>query len=728
MIKRILFSLLVLSLSVSIAEEERPKIGLVLGGGGALGFSHVGVIRELEELQIPIDYIGGTSMGAIVAGMYASGMSPDEMERSFVELDWWDVLKDQSPHQYLVYRRKEDDRRFMGAEVGLNNWKFQFRPGMAHGQKLNNVLETFVLNSTGITDFDQLNIPYRAVATDLRKGESVVLDRGSLARVMRASMAVPGAFTPVRMDDRVFVDGGIFNNIPVEVVKNMGADIIIAVDVGASGAEKSEKSDFRSLPEVVGRTYTIMQRPDQLEQLKKADIVIQPELVNFSSSQFHKSALIIPQGTKAAKAMSEELNPYSVSDDEFASFLKKQRLKHEKQIVINEIKVEDNSKVSEQAIRYRIHSEPGPLDLDSVNSDLRRIYGMGDFQTVTYDIEPNGNEYALIYHTREKYWGPGFLHFGMKIESATDTSMLWSLLLNYTRTQLNDFGGEARLDLQGGGHHRSLHTEWYQPFVRSGRFFIAPAITLADEDIDIYQDDDIVATVEQETILGNLDIGASGFEFGEVRLGLVGGHVWADGRSGILTQEISDDSVIGLTTRFVMDQLDDSIFPSRGYQFGIKGLFVDEQLGADHTYDRLEGIAILPLTVGNHTLIPKIRGGTSFGTDLPFYSIFSLGGMDSFAGYAPYQVYGNYYGVVSLGYRYRLGRIPPTFGNGLYAMARIDSGNAWFDKDEVSIKDLNLGGMVGLGADTVIGRCIVSVGKAEQLNHFRFYFSLGNQF
>ena len=239
-------------------------------------------------------------MGAIVGGMYASGMSPDEIERQFISLNWWEVLKDRSPHQFLDYRRKLDDKRFMGTEFGLKDWSFAFSPGVAYGQKLNNVLESFSINSAGITDFDQLNIPYRAVATDLRSGTSVALDSGNLAEAMRASMAVPGAFTPVRKDGMVLVDGGILNNMPVEVVKGMGADIIIAVDVGACSAARRADSDFYSLGDVVGRTYSLMQRTEQEKQLVMADLVIAPDLSDASASQFHRAAKIIPTGRKAA--------------------------------------------------------------------------------------------------------------------------------------------------------------------------------------------------------------------------------------------------------------------------------------------------------------------------------------------------------------------------------------------------------------------------------------------
>ncbi|RKX39737.1 MAG: hypothetical protein DRP64_13870, partial [Verrucomicrobia bacterium] len=498
------------------AAEERPKIGLVLGGGGALGFAHIGVLQELEKLQIPIDYIGGTSMGAVVAGMYASGMAPDEMERQFTTMDWWEVLKDRSSYQFLDYRRKLDDKRFMGMEFGLKDRKVVFSPGVAHGQKLNNVLETFTLNSTGISDFDELNIPYRAVATDLRSGTSVVLKSGNLAQAMRASLAVPGAFTPVRMDGMVLVDGGILNNIPVEVVRGMGADIIIAVDVGATAADKSAESDFRSLGSVVGRTYSLMQRPEQEKQLALADVVISPDLPDLSASQFHKAEEIIPPGRKAVEQLRGRLGQYSVDAATFEAFLKKQRLRHNEEIIIGDVKITGNKAVSETVIRDRIKTKKGPFQLDTVRADLSRIHGMGDFQTVTGNLNPLDEGYELEYITAEKFWGPTYLHFGTKVEVTTGATALWSILLNYTRTQLNPLGGEVQIDLEGGGHKRFARGEWYQPVSWGEHVFLAPSLIYSGEDIDVYQGDTDVADMEQHLAYGAFDAGVSFFEYGEI--------------------------------------------------------------------------------------------------------------------------------------------------------------------------------------------------------------------
>ncbi len=709
------------------AEEPRPKIGLVLGGGGALGLAHVGVLQELEELKIPIDYIGGTSMGAVVAGMYASGMSPDEIEQRFTSLNWWDVLKDRSPYPFLDYRRKLDDLRFMGVEFGFKDWRILYSPGMAYGQKLNNVLETFSLNSTGITDFDQLNIPYRAIATDLPSGKSVALKSGNLALAMRASMAVPGAFTPVRMDGMVLVDGGILNNIPVDVVKGMGADIIIAVDVGAASAEKGARGDFRSLGEVVGRTYSLMQRPEQEKQLARADLVIAPHLPDTSASQFHLAAAIIPVGREAAQQLHTQLSAYGVNDAAFQAYLKKQRQRHNEEIIINSIKITGNKAVSETVIRDRIKTKEGPLQLSTLREDLNRIHGMGDFQTVTYSLNPTDDGHELECNTVEKFWGPTYLHFGTKVEVTTDAAALWSILLNYTRTQLNPLGGEIQIDLEGGGHKRYVKGEWYQPVSWGEHVFLAPSLVYSGEDLDFYVGNTDVADIEQHLTYGALDAGVSFFEYGEIRVGLLGGHAKVDGHSGFIALEGISDTVVAATTRLRLDQLDDPIFPTKGYQLNLDGLFAFEELGSSETFSELELQAILPLTFGPHTIIPKLALGSSLGTELPFYAAFDVGGLESFAGYAPYQLRGNYYGVGSLGYRYELGKLPPTLGNGLFAMARVDAGNAWFRASDARLKNVDYGALIGLGADTIVGACQIAVGKAESTNT-RFYFSIGNTF
>ncbi|MCK5676058.1 MAG: BamA/TamA family outer membrane protein, partial [Verrucomicrobia bacterium] len=303
----------------------------------------------------------------------------------------------------------------------------------------------------------------------------------------------------------------------------------------------------------------------------------------------------------------------------------------------------------------------------------------------------------------------------------------WSLLLNYTRTQLNPLGGEVQIDLEGGGHKRYAKGEWYQPVSWGEHVFLAPSISYSGEDIDFYDGNTDIADIEQHLAYGAFDAGVSFFEYGEFRIGLLGGHAKADGNAGPIPLNGVNDDVVAATTHLRLDQLDDPIFPSKGYQLEIDALFAFEDMGSSETFSKLETQLILPFTIGPHTITPKLVGGSSLGTDLPFYALFDMGGIDSFAGYAPYQLRGNYYGIGSLGYRYELGKLPPTLGNGLFAMARVDAGNAWFSGAAVRIKNLDYGALIGLGADTIIGTCQIAVGKAESTT-VRFYFQIGNTF
>ena len=345
-------------------KPPRPKVGLVLGGGGALGLAHIGVLKVLEEQRIPIDFIGGTSMGSIIAGLYASGMSPDEMQAWLESLDWDEVMSDATPRRELYFRRKQEDQRYL-LEMGLN-WKGpKMGTGLAAGQKFNNLMQLVTLRAAGITDFDRLPIPYRAVATDLQSGTARVLDHGNLATAMRASMAVPGVFTAVEIDGRVLVDGGIVDNLPVDVVKAMGADVVIAVDVG-SDADVVDPESLKSLGGILGRTYTIAQRPEQIEQFKHADIGIQPVLAGLTAGDFARVSEFVPKGAEAARGKRAELARLAVGEPEYAEFLKKQRRPKPVETEVDALAVSGNHRVSDQAIRGRIQSRAGaPFDQGS---------------------------------------------------------------------------------------------------------------------------------------------------------------------------------------------------------------------------------------------------------------------------------------------------------------------------------------------------------------------------
>ena len=704
--------------------SPRPKVGLVLGGGGALGLAHIGVLKVLEEQRIPIDFIGGTSMGSIIAGFYASGMSPGEMQTWLESLDWDEVMSDATPRQELDFRRKLDDQRYL-FEMGLNFKGPKMGTGLAAGQKFNNLLQLVTLRSADITNFDRLPVPYRAVATDLQSGTALILDHGNLATAMRASMAVPGVFTAVELDGRKLVDGGIVDNLPVDVVRAMGADIIIAVDVGAD-ADKVDPASLNSLGGILSRTYTIAQRPGQIEQFKRADIGIQPVLAGLTASDFDRVAEFVPKGAAAAQGKAQDLSRLAVTEEEYAKFLAKQRRAKPEGIVIDEVAVTGNQRVGEGAIRGRIRSRPGaPFDERSMQLDLMRIYGLGEFEQVLFRLDPAAEGRRILrYDVKEKSWGPLYLGLGLNLRSDFEQDTEWAMLLNVTRRSLNALGAEWRNEI-GLGSRQSVLSEFYQPLDAGGLLFLAPTVEYGSETEAVYAEDDHVADYDKQTLEGRLDFGVQLRRYAELRAGPVWGTGKASVETGATNLPTFDENYAGWRVGLIVDRQDRTLFAREGFYFETQGLFARESMGGDVDFDKVEGVFRKYQSFGDHTVTLGLQAGTSLDSDLPGYAQFKLGGPFGFAGLAEGQFRGAYLGVASLGYCYRLLQLPSQLGKGIYAVTRFDAGNVW--PDEFDTGEVRYGGLVGLGADLAIGPLYVAYGRADE-GYDCFYFSLGTVF
>ena len=706
------------------SAEARPKIGLVLGGGGALGLSHIGVLKVLEEQRIPVDYIGGTSMGAIIAGLYASGMSPAEIQSFLEGMDWNEVMSDDTPRRELFFRRKREDQRYL-FELGLKKSGLAMGAGMAAGQKFNNLMQYITLRAATVTNFDELPIPYRAVGTDLQRGEPYVIDHGNLARAMRASMAVPGVFTPVSIDGHLLVDGGIVDNLPVETVRKMGADIIIAVDVG-SDADKVDPASLTSLGGILGRTYTIAQRPEQMEMFRRADIGIQPVLAGMTAAQFHRVGEFVPKGEAAARMKIDALSKLSVSAEDYQQFLTRQRRSNPDSISVGDITVTGARRVNEDIIRGRIFSRPcAPFDLKSVNGDLRRVYGIGEFEQVLFNLQPDGGgRNTLNYDVTEKPWGPLYFKYGLRLRTNFEDDSNWAMLLNVTRMSVNPLGGEWRNELQLGST-QDLLSEFYQPLDHSGIVFLAPNVEYRSELQDVYDDKDRIAEYDVDSLEGRLDLGIQLRSYAEFRVGPVWGQAKANVETGSSDLPTVDEDYAGIESSLIVDRQDRTLFAREGCYFEARALMAREALGGDRDFDRLSVSARKQLSFGDHTFTLGIQGGTGFGDELPPYKQFTLGGPFGFAGLAENQFRGDYLGVGSIAYRYRLLQLPSQIGRGVYAITRLDVGNVW--KDEVNADDLRYGAAAGLGADTAIGPLYLAYGRADG-GYGNIYFSLGTAF
>ena len=702
----------------------RPKIGLVLGGGGALGLAHIGVLKVLEEQRIPIDFIGGTSMGSIIAGFYASGMSPDEMQTWLESLDWDEVMSDATPRRELYFRRKQDDQRYL-FEMGLNFKGPKMGTGLAAGQKFNNLLQLVTLRSANITNFDQLPIPYRAVATDLQSGEAFVIDHGNLATAMRASMAVPGVFTAVELEDRILVDGGVVDNLPVDVVRAMGADVIIAVDVGAD-ADQVDPAALNSLGGILGRTYAIAQRPGQVEQFKRADIGIQPVLAGMTASEFDRVAEFVPRGEEAACGKTQELSRLAVDAEKYAGFLEKQRRAKPEGIRIDDVAVAGNQRVGEGAIRGRIYSRPGALfDETTLQLDLMRIYGIGEFEQVLFRLDPGAEgRRVLRYDVREKSWGPLYLSYGLNLRSDFEKDAEWAMLLNVTRRSLNALGAEWRNEFELGSRQKVL-SEFYQPLEPGGIWFVAPTVEYSSELQPIYEDDRRIAEYDVRKAEARLDFGLQLRRYAELRVG----PVWGTGKATIETGAADlpefDEDYAGIRMGLIVDRQDRTLFAREGYYLQVDGVSADGDWGGDTDFAKLSGVFRKYQSFGDHTFTLGLQGGTGFGAELPAYAQFTLGGPLGFAGLAEGQFRGSYLGVASLGYAYRLLELPSQLGRGVYVLTRFDVGNVW--PDEFDVDDLRNGVAAGVGADTALGPLYVGYGVSDG-GYDRFYVSLGTIF
>ena len=501
-------------------DPDRPKIGLALSGGGAKGAAHVGVLKRLEELNIPIDYIAGTSMGAIVGGLYASGMTADELAKAIEGIDWNAALEDQPPRKDMAFRRKEDTARYAtDIQLGVGKGGIKFPPGLKSGQKLYLLLQTMTMRAGSVTDFDDLPIPFRCVATDIQNGEPVVLSDGNLARALRASMAIPSAFAPVIIDGVTLVDGGITNNLPVQLARDMGADIVIAVDLGAPLDDRQ----VDNLLEIYNQMSRMLIRKNVEEQLEYADLIIHPPVAHFGTMGFKNIDAILAQGYETAVETTDQLSRFSIDPDEYRRHREPQIVSEPRLPVVHWVDIEGNDRVDSRIIKNELHLELGePLDFGRLFKDIGRIYGLGDFQQVSYRLSERNGEAGLVIRVTEKPWGPNYLMFGFRLASSFDSDLLLGVRFNVTLTRLNALGAEWRNDLQFGTIS-DLFSEIYQPLQFKDGFFVAGSFAALSENSDYYVDGQNIAEYELRRTQFRADIGYHFGKSSELRVGALRG-------------------------------------------------------------------------------------------------------------------------------------------------------------------------------------------------------------
>jgi len=709
-------------------SSKRLKICLALSGGGARGAAHLGVLKVLEEYRVPIHCIAGTSMGALVGGAYASGMSTAELDEVTKTITTELLFKERPPRNELTMRRKKDDYTILfSPELAVKDGKVTYTKGLVSGVQLETVLRS-LSRAKGYHKFDQLPIPFRAVATDLVTGKAVIFKEGELANVMRASMSVPGAVAPAEVDGMLLVDGMLTENLPVATARAMGADIIIAVNVGTPLLRREELNGIFG---VVGQMLSILTEQNveaSLALLKTSDILISPELGNFKTGSFDDLPKIAPLGDIAARKVAERLSQLSIPAAEYATLRQRQQLAAVSDTQpVDEIRFRKMERVNPKSVEAVMDTKvKQPLVQKTVDNDMRRIYGSGDFEHVNYRFLEEPGRRVLAVDAAEKSWGPDYLRFGLGLSSDFTGDAYFNLLASYRKTWLNSLGAEWRTDLQVG-RTASLKTEFYQPVNAEGSLFIAPHLGIERRSQYVYQGKNHIASYDIPSALVGLDVGAQFQRHGELRFGVVRGT--SNAKLDIGPPLLPDTGITdqgALTGRLIFDRLDSVIFPREGWRLGANIYNSTSSMGADNTYTKWDADGSAVFSFGEHTFNFGGKLGGKLGSHpLPAYDNFQWGGFLQQSGYVTGQLLGDSIVFGRVMYYKRL--IRGGLFEGAYGGVSLEAGK--YDNQLIA------GGPTGLlksasvfvSVDTLVGPAYLGYGHAWDGNN-SFYFYLGRPF
>jgi NTE family protein len=708
----------------------RPRIGLVLSGGGARGAAHIGVLKALDELHVPIDVIAGTSMGAVVGGLYASGMSGRQIEQAIASVDWQGAFRDRPPRTELGFRRKEEDRDFLvNLPLGLQGRSLVIPKGLVQGEQLTQLLRRLTLPVARLRSFDDLPTPFRAVATDLETGDPVVLSDGDLTTAMRASMSVPGVFAPVEYRDELLVDGGLAENLPIEVARKMGVDILIVVD---AGFPLQPRKSLETLPAITNQMLAILLRRDaarQLGTLGPKDVVLSPELGDFSSYDFANTPKIVSVGADAVRSNVGRLRQLALSDDDYRRYVAMRAQLRSAPPKIEFVRAAPGSEKYSRVINDMF----GPLVGQSaasaqVNQTVRTLYGRGDLELLDYRVDENPpDHYGLDISARQNSWGPNYLRFGLLLETDFSGNTSFNAAGRVTFTELNSLGAESVWDGQVGISPR-IATELYLPLSNVTRYFIDPHAQLEAHDVPQIENSQLVGEYRVRSFDYGVDAGREFGNWGEMRFGVLD----SIGSSRVY---VGDFSVLPSTfdvreyfARFGYDQLDSANFPHSGQAFTAQ-LSVESGGGGEQGTDLASMDWRYAWSWGKNTAITWLSGGSTIGgSDTNVRDFYPLGGLFNLSGVTLDSLAGPNYAIGRLIYLRKV----DSGGEGVlhvpaYAGISLETGNVWAARNEISFSSLRRDEAIFFGADTLLGPAYLAMGY-DQTGSTAFYLFLGQSF
>lgn len=705
-------ALLALSLTAAAAAEPppRPRIGLALGGGGARGAAHIGVLETLERLRIPVDCVAGTSMGALVAGAWASGLDPATMRRELDTADWGDMFQDNPDYSELNFRAKRLAQRFLsGTETGITARGFIAPPGVVAGQKIKLFFNRLVRVDAGERDIARLALPLSIVATDIATGQRVVLREGPLAQAMRASMAVPGLMAPTEVGGRKLVDGGLVDNVPIrEVRERCKADVVIAVNVGSPLLAADAIAGLLSVSAQMVAILTEQNVAQSLATLTPNDVYIQPDLGTITAADFERHAEAADRGRAAAEAVAAALGRLSVPAADYAAWQRRFETVPHAPPKVDAIEVTGLTRVAPGLVLRHLRQAVGEaLDVARLEADLVRAYGDGHYEGVDYSLVPQDGRHVLRVSPVEKRWGPDYLRMAIALNSNFSQGSSYALRAAYQKTWLNRLGGEL-LFTGELGTYSGLGVEFHQPLDTLHEFFVGASSAYRRERRDIFEDDNRIA--EYTLASGTTDVVAG------VNLGLAGqvrlGRRWVY-RKGTLDTGlpvVPEDSIRtnGWLFEAEFDQLNRLYVPSRGW--AAHATYFETR---QRDYGRLDLEGRVAHEIGAWVMGARAAYTTSPRGTLPFYDAGTLGGFLNLSGFASGQLVGDDVRYAHLRGERIVGRLPLGLRGDMRLGLALEAGRVGRPYTETGRRGWLDSTTVYLAGETPLGPVALGIGRSS---------------
>jgi NTE family protein len=709
----------------STTTTKNPKIGLVLEGGGALGLAHIGVIQWLEEHRIPVSYVAGTSMGGLVGGLYATGRSAAEVRQVVQTINWDEVLRGQTPFPDLSFRRKQDAHDYPSSvEFGLRKG-LQFPAGFNSGQQVSLIIDRVGLPYSELQSFNDLPIPFACVATDLESGKEHVFRSGSLALALRSTMSLPGIFTPVRSGDRIYVDGGLLNNIPISVAKEMGADLVLGIhlEVAQLDPEKS-LSSFA----VLGRSISVMIAANELRSMEQADLLVTVPLQKYTSTDYNQADAIIKAGYDAAAAKASVLSAFSVDEATWNQYWASRNARRRTAPVPEFIEVTGTDPHLAREIEQNMSGVVGKsINTANMNQGIMTLDGMGRFLNLSYSMVDRNGQPGLQIQAEQKPYAPPVVRPVVLIDGSDYNNVLFSIGARITFLDFGGFRSELRNDVIVGSQY-GVASEYYRPFKTTSKWFVAPRVGFDSSQYNVYSGDNLIADYRKREAGGGVDVGYGFGHTGELRLGYEGGYER-------LSRQIGNPTVLPVVSggtgdvrlQYLLDNLDDPVIPRAGQSLRVSTKWFNDNPGAPQGFPLSELQSQNFFRLSNPSSIYlNAYGGTSFDykTGIP---PFSLGGTQRLLAYNTNELLTNQYFLFQLGYIRELWKLPPLLGSAVDFIGMYEVGKTYQLPNGPRPPELPTDVVGGLIVNTIFGPVEVG-GAVGNYGRARFFFRAGRIF